>query len=382
MASPYESDLAVKTLVHLVAGARPNFMKVAPLWRAFQAHTDLFRVKLLHTGQHYDPNMSEVFFRDLGLPAPDIHLGVGSGSHAEQTAAVMVKFEQVCQSERPDLALVVGDVNSTMAVAVTAKKLLIRVGHVEAGLRSRDWTMPEEVNRIVTDVICDHLFTPSRDADANLLAEGIAAERIHFVGNIMIDSLIHAVEKARPLQVYRRLGVPAGDYGLVTLHRPANVDDPGNLERMIDAVAGLGVPLVFPVHPRTRKIMETAGLTGERASHGGLVKLIEPLGYHDFLNLIIHAQLLITDSGGIQEETTYLGVPCLTLRPNTERPITITEGTNELVTLETLRDAVGRIVAGGWKKGRIPELWDGRTAERIVSVLRGICDPAAASARR
>jgi UDP-N-acetylglucosamine 2-epimerase (non-hydrolysing) len=229
--------------------------------------------------------------------------------------------------------------------------------------------MPEEVNRIVTDVICDHLFTPSRDADANLLAEGIAPGRIHFVGNIMIDSLIHAVARARPLAVYDRLGVAPSSYGLVTLHRPANVDDPANLACMIDAIAGVGVPLVFPVHPRTRKIMEGAGLTGARASRGGLVKLIEPLGYHDFLNLEIHARFLLTDSGGIQEETTYLGVPCLTLRPNTERPITITEGTNELVTLDDLPRHVAAITSGRWKQGRIPEFWDGNTAARIVAVL-------------
>jgi UDP-N-acetylglucosamine 2-epimerase (non-hydrolysing) len=355
--------------VHLIAAARPNFMKVAPLWQAFAARGDRFRVRLIHTGQHYDPNMSDVFFRDLGLPRPDVHLGVGSGSHAEQTATVMIKYEQVCRDERPDLVLVVGDVNSTMAVAITAKKLLVPVGHVEAGLRSRDWTMPEEVNRIVTDVICDHLFTPSRDADANLAAEGVAAERVHFVGNIMIDSLARAIEQARVLEVWRTLGVPAGGYGLVTLHRPANVDDPANLAGMIDAIVSLGVPLVFPVHPRTRKIMETAGLSGPAAARNGLVRLLDPVGYHDFLNLEMNARFIVTDSGGLQEESTWLGVPCLTLRPNTERPITITEGTNELVTLDSLPDAVARIVSGQWKRGRIPELWDGRTAERIVDVL-------------
>jgi len=364
------SDVTVSVLVYLVAGARPNFMKVAPLWHAFQEHPDAFRVKLLHTGQHYDPNMSDVFFRDLGLPRPDIHLGVGSGSHAEQTAAVMVGFEKTCREERPGLVLVVGDVNSTMAVAITAKKMLIPVGHVEAGLRSRDWTMPEEVNRILTDVICDHLFTPSADVDENLVAEGIDRSRIHLVGNIMIDSLVRALAKARALSVHDDLGVPDGGYGLVTLHRPANVDDPVNLERMIEAVASLGVPLVFPVHPRTRKIMEGAGLAGRYAARNGLVRLIDPVGYHDFLSLEMHARFIVTDSGGIQEETTYLGIPCLTLRPNTERPITITEGTNELVTLDGLRDSVAAIVAGRWKHGRVPDLWDGRTAGRIVDVLR------------
>jgi UDP-N-acetylglucosamine 2-epimerase (non-hydrolysing) len=355
-------------LVYLVAGARPNFMKIAPLWHAFQERRDAFTVKLVHTGQHYDQNMSDVFFQDLGLPRPDLHLEVGSGTHAEQTAAVMVRFEEACRAERPDLVLVVGDVNSTMAVAITAKKLLIPVGHVEAGLRSRDWTMPEEVNRIVTDVICDHLFTPSPDADENLRNEGVAPERIHLVGNIMIDSLVRSLDRARPLEAWRRLEVPDRGYGLVTLHRPANVDDPTNLERMVDTIASLGVPLVFPVHPRTRKIMESVDL-GDRFSRNGLVRLIDPVGYLDFLNLELHARFLLTDSGGIQEETTYLGIPCLTLRPNTERPITITEGTNELVTLDGLAAAVGRIVAGNWKRGRVPDLWDGRTAGRIVAAL-------------
>lgn len=368
----------MKTLVHLIAAARPNFMKIAPLWHAFQQHRDAFDVVLLHTGQHYDPNMSDIFFRDLGLPRPDIHLGVGSGSHAEQTAAVMVGYEKICRESRPGLVLVVGDVNSTMAVAITAKKLLIPVGHVEAGLRSRDWTMPEEVNRIVTDVICDHLFTPSPDADVNLKAEGVASSRIHLVGNIMIDSLVSALDQARRLSVHDDLGVPDGGYGLVTLHRPANVDDPANLKRMIDAVASLGVPLVFPVHPRTRKIMEGAGLTGRHTGRDGLVHLIDPVGYHDFLSLELHARFIVTDSGGIQEETTYLGIPCLTLRPNTERPITITEGTNELITLDGLQPAVAKIVAGRWKKGRVPALWDGRTAERIVEVLRRQYAPPAA----
>ncbi|MEZ4389361.1 MAG: UDP-N-acetylglucosamine 2-epimerase (non-hydrolyzing) [Candidatus Krumholzibacteriia bacterium] len=352
----------------LVAAARPNFMKIAPLWRALAARPQTFTPRLLHTGQHYDRNMSDVFFADLGLPAPHVHLGVGSGSHAEQTAGVMLKFAPVLQQERPDCVVVVGDVNATMACTITAVKLGVPVAHVEAGLRSRDRAMPEEINRILTDSIADLLLTPSPDGDANLLAEGVPASRIARVGNIMIDSLVHALAKVRDRAAYEPFGLAAGEYGLVTLHRPANVDQPDRLARLFAGLAGLDHPLLFPVHPRTRKVMEANGLAPLFTAAGPL-RLTDPLGYDDFLNLTMHARFVITDSGGIQEETTYLGIPCLTMRPNTERPITVDEGTNELITLETMADRVGAILRGQWKTGRVPELWDGRTAERIADVL-------------
>lgn len=357
-------------LVHLIAAARPNFMKVAPIWRALATAPDRCAVQLVHTGQHYDRNMSDVFFADLGLPRPHHHLGIGSGSHAEQTAGVMLAYEKLAVVERPDLVLVVGDVNATVAVALTAKKLQIDVGHVEAGLRSRDRTMPEELNRLLTDAISDLLLTPSPDGDENLLAEGVRPDAIHRVGNVMIDSLVGALERARPREKYADFGAAAGDYGLVTLHRPSNVDRPTDLEALLTTLAGLDFPLIFPVHPRTRKVMGEHGLwdrfTGPAA--GGL-RLCEPLGYDDFLNLTMHARVVITDSGGIQEETTYLRIPCLTLRPNTERPITVTAGTNELVTLASLPGRAAAAIAGTWKTGSVPDLWDGRAAERIAAVV-------------
>jgi UDP-N-acetylglucosamine 2-epimerase (non-hydrolysing) len=358
----------VPAKILLVAAARPNFMKIAPLWRALAGRPDSFTPRLVHTGQHYDHNMSDVFFADLGLPRPHVHLGVGSGSHAEQTAGVMLKFEQVCRDERPACVVVVGDVNATMAATLAAKKLLIDVAHVEAGLRSGDRTMPEEINRIVTDSVADLLLTPSADADAHLRNEGVAAKRIVRVGNIMIDSLVHALERVRHLAVYDRFGFAPNEYGLVTLHRPANVDDPDLLRRLIDGLRGLDYPLVFPVHPRTRKIMQGHGL-GHLVDEAGTLRLIEPLGYDEFLNLTVNARFVLTDSGGIQEETTYLGIPCLTMRPNTERPVTVTEGTNELITFETMPAMVASVLAGQWKRGRIPELWDGETSTRIAAVL-------------
>jgi len=364
------------TKIYLVAAARPNFMKVAPLWHAFAELPELFAPVLIHTGQHYDKNMSDVFLQDLGLPAPHVHLGVGAGTHAEQTGGVMIEFEKVCLAERPDLVLVVGDVNSTLAAAITAKKLWIPVGHVEAGLRSRDWEMPEEINRIVTDSISDLLFTPSPDADENLRHEGVPAAKIHRVGNIMIDTLVHSIEKARDRAVFERFGLAPGSYCLVTLHRPANVDDPASLDRLFAGMDELEIPIVFPVHPRTRKVMETAGLADRYGGEGSRLHLTEPLGYYDFLNLTMHARFVLTDSGGIQEETTFLGVPCLTLRTTTERPITITQGTNELVTLDDLPDQAARIVKGEGKQGSVPDLWDGRTAGRIVAVLREYFGPA------
>jgi UDP-N-acetylglucosamine 2-epimerase (non-hydrolysing) len=349
--------------VFLIAAARPNFMKIAPLWKAMKHHSEILEPVLIHTGQHYDKNMSDVFFDDLGLPKPDVHLGVGGGTHSHQTAGVMLKFEELCLERKPDLVLVVGDVNATMATTVVATKLHIPVAHVEAGLRSGDRTMPEEINRLITDAIADLLFTPSPDGDAHLLREGVDPKRIHLVGNIMIDSLVSSIEKARDLGTFENYGTQAGQYGVVTLHRPSNVDDPVTLGRILQVLSEVEMPLLFPVHPRTRAVMEKNGLASTNLT------LIDPLGYYDFLNLTLHAKMILTDSGGIQEETTYLQIPCLTLRPNTERPITITEGTNELATVESLPGQIASIMAGTWKEGTVPDLWDGKTAPRIVKVL-------------
>ncbi len=355
--------------IFLIAAARPNFMKVAPLWRAMAQRPESLLPVLIHTGQHYDKNMSDVFFEDLGLPSPDVHLGVGGGSHAEQTAGVMVKFEELCLTEKPDLVMVVGDVNATMATSVTAAKLGIPVAHVEAGLRSRDMTMPEEINRLITDTIADLLFTPSPDADENLRIEGVSETRIKLVGNIMIDSLVRSVAKARDLKAYQELGMETGRYGVVTLHRPANVDDPDNLARIFDVLTAVDLPLIFPVHPRTRAVMVEHDLGSRCGLVDSRLVLADPLGYYDFMNLVIHSRLMLTDSGGLQEETTYLDIPCLTLRPNTERPITITQGTNELATIDSLPGQISRILEGNWKKGVVPDLWDGITAPRIVDVV-------------
>jgi len=353
----------------LVAAARPNFMKIAPIWHELQKHLDRCEPLLVHTGQHYDKNMSDVFFEELGLPRPHVHLGIGAGSHAEQSGQVMIAFEKVCQELKPALVVVVGDVNSTLACSITAKKLWIPVAHVEAGLRSRDWTMPEEINRLVTDAISDLLLTPSRDADENLAREGVAPERVRLVGNVMIDSLAPAVDRVRERDVPSRFGLAKGSYGLVTLHRPSNVDDPASLRRIFDALLAVEAPIIFPVHPRTHKILEAHGIGAgaDKAPHP--VHLAGPMPYDDFVNLTLNARFVLTDSGGIQEETTWLGIPCLTLRPNTERPITVTEGTNELATLASLPEQMARITAGRWKQGRIPDLWDGRAAGRIAAAL-------------
>jgi UDP-N-acetylglucosamine 2-epimerase (non-hydrolysing) len=355
-----------------VVGARPNFMKTAPIMAAMTGYPDRFQQTLVHTGQHYDDNMSRVFFEDLGLPQPDHYLGVGSGTHAGQTARVMLAFEPLVQERHPDLVLVVGDVNSTLACALVCVKLGIKVGHVEAGLRSFDRTMPEEFNRLLTDQISDLLFTPSRDADANLLREGIPRERIHLVGNVMIDTLVRLLPKAERSPIRAELGLQSEDYVLVTLHRPANVDDPDTLQRILLALSDIAhdFPIVFPVHPRTRKRIAEFELISRQQAPDKL-QLLEPVGYLDFLALMREANLILTDSGGIQEETTYLGVPCLTVRPNTERPITIEVGTNRLVASEraVIVEAVHEVLSGHVRRGRVPELWDGRAAERIAQVV-------------
>lgn len=361
-------------LIHVV-GARPNFMKIAPVMKAFETRAGVEQL-LVHTGQHYDPQMSDVFFRDLGLPRPDVYLGVGSGSHAELTGKVMMLLEPVFAERRPDLVLVAGDVNSTLAAAIVAAKNAppIPVAHVEAGLRSGDLTMPEEVNRILTDRLSALCLTPSADGDENLRREGVAEERIVRVGNVMIDSLQRALpvsERMAP-EVLAKAGVEKGRYALVTLHRPANVDDPAVLARLVEALVRVAgeLKVLFPVHPRTRKRLGE-GEVGRRIAATPNLVLAEPAAYFEFQALMMHAKLVLTDSGGIQEETTAMGVPCLTLRENTERPVTVTEGTNTLVGRDPERiwPEVEKILAGRSKAGRIPALWDGHAAERVADAV-------------
>lgn len=357
----------------LAAGARPNFMKIAPLWRELRRYPDEFDPILVHTGQHYDPAMSGVFIEDMELPAPEHSIAAGPGSNAEQTARIVVGIERICLETRPSLVVVVGDTTSTLACAVTAKKMDISVAHVEAGLRSRDWTMPEETNRVVTDRISDLLFTPSRDADQNLIDEGVARDRIHFVGNIMIDALVAARAKASVRGTCARLCLAPETFGLLTLHRPSNVDTEESLRAILRGLASIDprVPIVFPVHPRTRKNIVALGLEKQFDALAGL-RRIEPLGYLDFLDLELNAKFVITDSGGIQEETTWLGIPCLTLRKNTERPITISHGTNALVEPAELSAAVAKILLAMKPRAAAPELWDGAAAPRIVRILRSL----------
>jgi UDP-N-acetylglucosamine 2-epimerase (non-hydrolysing) len=359
--------------IHLVAAVRPNFMKIAPLWHALSAAAD-FEPVLIHTGQHYDVNMSDAFFADLRLPEPDHHLGIGSGSHAAQTGGVMVAYEKVALEDRPDWLIVAGDVNSTAACAMVGAKLGLRVVHLEAGLRSRDRAMPEEINRLVTDVLADVLWTPSPDADENLAAEGIPPARVTRVGNIMLDSFELVRPAIEAAGVPDELGLERGSYGVVTLHRPSNVDDPAQLLRLVDALveAQRRLPLVFPVHPRTAAKLRGA-LLDSRLLRAG-VRIIEPLRYVRFMSLVTGAAAAITDSGGIQEETTYLGIPCLTLRENTERPITIDEGSNRLVRPETLLLELDGALSGP-RAARKPDLWDGATAARCVSDLRRRAGP-------
>lgn len=365
-------------LIHLICAARPNFMKVAPLYHALKKQRWAEPV-IVHTGQHYDHNMSGSFFEELGLPTPDVNLGVGSGTHAEQTGNVMISYEKVLAGQRPDLVVVVGDVNSTMAVAIAASKLGVRVAHLEAGLRSFDRRMPEEINRIVTDALADMLWTPSRDANENLLKEGVAPGRISLVGNIMIDSLEMLRERIEKERSHLDFGLEAGSYGVVTLHRPSNVDEPSVLAGICAELRHIAerIPLVFPVHPRTRRRISDNGiLTGHEAA--GRLFLPEPLDYVRFMNLVFNSRLVITDSGGIQEETSYLDIPCLTVRENTERPITITHGTNQLCRFSQLKGKVEEILCGRAPQRKELELWDGKTAYRVVDILRNACpDPGA-----
>ncbi len=355
-----------------VVGARPNMMKIAPIVAAMQKRDGVEQL-LLHTGQHYDQKMSQIFFDELGIPKPDIYLGIGSGSHAEQTARVMLAFEKVLLEHQPDAVVVVGDVNSTMACAITATKMHIPVAHVEAGLRSFDHDMPEEINRLITDAIADMLLTTSRNANKNLQNKGVPAEKIFFVGNVMIDTLTQHRDKAKKLKTADKHNLKAGNYALLTLHRPSNVDNPDVFGGILDALTTIqqDIPILFPAHPRTRKQMEEFGFA-ERLAAAPNLHIIEPLGYLAFLDLMMHARMMLTDSGGIQEETTILGVPCLTLRANTERPITITEGTNILVGSdpEKIIAAATAVLTGNSKSGNIPELWDGRSADRIVTALQ------------
>ncbi len=362
--------------VDCIVGARPNFVKIAPIMRAFR-DDGRFRLRLIHTGQHYDIAMNEVFFRELAIPAPEVNLEVGSGSSTEQTARIMLGLEGVLTADRPDMLVVVGDVNSTMAAALVAAKLLIPVTHVEAGLRSGDRTMPEEINRLVTDRLSDLLLTTESEAAANLLREGVTADRIAFVGNVMIDTLFASLPRARPatetMSAHGASGefiqTAAGGFGFVTLHRPSNVDDARVLGGLLAALADISrlIPLVFAVHPRTRATIDTNGLDGIISATGILAT--PPLGYLQSVGLMREARLVVTDSGGVQEETTALGVPCITVRESTERPITVSEGTNVLVgnSPGRLRSAVDELLATGGKRGRVPEMWDGKAAHRIVA---------------
>jgi UDP-N-acetylglucosamine 2-epimerase (non-hydrolysing) len=355
-----------------VVGARPNFMKIAPIVAEMRRRSGLITPLLVHTGQHYDGSMSESFFDDLEIPRPDFNLGVGSASHAEQTARIMLALEPVLEDFKPDWVVVVGDVNSTMAATIVASKLLVRVAHVEAGLRSHDRTMPEEINRVVTDALADLLLTPSRDARENLLREGIAPDKIRFVGNVMIDTLHRNLERARTSPVLERLTLQPKQFCVMTLHRPSNVDDKETLNGILDAAAAIAerLPLVFAIHPRTRARITEFGLEAKLKTQSRLL-LTEPLGYLDFLQLYSNSRLVLTDSGGIQEETTVLGIPCLTLRDNTERPITVTEGTNRVVGNDPERIKLEAIAALDHpsRTARVPELWDGNAAHRIVEAI-------------
>jgi UDP-N-acetylglucosamine 2-epimerase (non-hydrolysing) len=352
-----------------VVGARPNFVKVAPIAREFVKNGDGFEHLIIHTGQHYDEKMSKVFFDEMEIPKPDINLGIGSGSHGEQTGKIMIEFEKVCFQEKPDMVLIYGDVNSTIAAALVAGKLNIRIGHVEAGLRSFDRTMPEEINRILSDAISDFLFIPSEDANINLMNEGIDKNKIYLVGNIMVDSLMFNKEKASKLNVLSSLNLTPNNYAVLTMHRPSNVDDEENIVKIFSAlnVISEDIPVVFPTHPRTSKLMQEFNIN---VAPG--IKTVVPLGYLEFLSLMMNSKFMLTDSGGIQEETTVLGIPCLTIRKSTERPVTVDQGTNILVgdNTDLIVSEVSNIIKGNPKKGSLPRFWDGRTAGRIMEILR------------
>lgn len=357
-------------LIDIIAGARPNFMKIAPIIRALRLHQTSggsLRYRLVHTGQHYDARMSGDFFFQLGIPQPDVNLEVGSGTQAEQTSAIMVRYEKLLLEQRSDLCLVVGDVTSTMACSITAQKLCVPVAHVEAGIRSGDWTMPEEINRMVTDAITNYFFTTSEVANKNLRRSGVPDERIFFVGNTMIDTLLANMNRLRVPALWDELGLEAGQYFVLTLHRPANVDELDQLQAMLSAIGEgcRGLPVIFPLHPRTAKTL------GNLPNLPDNLRLVEPQPYLEFNFLTKHAKAVITDSGGITEETTVMDVPCLTLRDTTERPETVTIGSNELIGTDPAKliSALDRLFAGQWKVGSIPEKWDGKTGDRIVAVL-------------
>lgn len=359
--------------IDVIAGARPNFMKIAPIIRALDEHRrdgGRLRYRLVHTGQHYDARMSGEFFTQLGIPAPDVNLGVGSGTQAEQTAAIMVRYEALLSESACDLCLVVGDVTSTMACAIVAKKAGCSVAHVEGGIRSGDWSMPEEINRIVTDSIADHFFTTSEGAGENLRRAGVSGERIHFVGNTMIDTLLANAERIRPPALFADAGLVNGEYFVVTLHRPANVDSAAKLGSMLVAIhkGARGRPIVFPVHPRTARTLRDVGRLPE-----GVI-CVEPQPYLEFIYLVKHSKAVITDSGGITEEATVMGVPCMTMRDSTERPETVTMGTNVLVGTDPagLDRVFERLFSGRWQHGVVPERWDGRSGERIVALLETV----------
>jgi UDP-N-acetylglucosamine 2-epimerase (non-hydrolysing) len=378
-------------IIHLIAAARPNFMKIAPLYHALkkEAWAD---PKIIHTGQHYDINMSDVFFQDLGLPEPDLHLGIGGGSHADQAGKVMIEYEKVLLETEPDLVIVVGDVNATMACTLAATKIsypskrinyqpsaisheLNRplVAHLEAGLRSFDRTMPEEINRLVTDTLADILWTPSPDGDEHLIKEGVSKEKIHRVGNIMIDSLEMLRSRIESLEVYKEYNLEDKSYCLVTLHRPSNVDNPSTLSALCNLLRNVSqtTPVIFPVHPRTRNNLKSHNLMDLLENQPGII-LTEPQSYARFMNLTFHCRMAITDSGGLQEETSYLGIPCFTLRPNTERPITITEGTNRLCTIENIESKIEQTLRNSRSAYPPIDLWDGNTADRVVGSIKKI----------